>query len=208
MGYRPPFPAGWAAATDLVDTDEARYLTAAGLYLLLDGNDPPSRDSRMLDAGTGVPWLAADEVYGQDPVLRDLCEERGVGYVLGVACSFPLTLPSRRADARGRGPGDGPRAGLDDHLMRCRFQGRPPLRLGVDRGRGPPAAPADPPQPARPRPRRLLLVLRARRPPGPPGSWSRSAAEGGPSRKTTNSGKTSSATTTPRSASTARSCGT
>lgn len=26
--------------------------------------------------------------------MRDLCEERGVGYVLGVACSFRVTLPS------------------------------------------------------------------------------------------------------------------
>jgi len=48
----------------------------------------------MPDAGIEIPWLAADEVYGQDPGLRELCEERGVGYVLGVACSFRLTLPS------------------------------------------------------------------------------------------------------------------
>jgi SRSO17 transposase len=33
-------------------------------------------------------------VYGQDPGLRELCEERGVGYVLGVPCSFRVTLPS------------------------------------------------------------------------------------------------------------------
>lgn len=50
--------------------------------------------AEMLDAGIEVPWLAADEVYGQDPGLRDLCEEHGVGYVLGVPCSFRVTLPS------------------------------------------------------------------------------------------------------------------
>jgi SRSO17 transposase len=50
--------------------------------------------AEMLDAGIQVPWLAADEVYGQDPGLREVCEERGAGYVLGVACSFRVTLPS------------------------------------------------------------------------------------------------------------------
>ena len=43
--------------------------------------------AETLDAGIEVPWTAADEVYGQDPGLRDLCEERGVGYVPGVPCS-------------------------------------------------------------------------------------------------------------------------
>src|ERR1039457_1554016 len=50
--------------------------------------------AETLGAGIEVPWVAADEVYGQDPGLRELCEERGVGYVLGVACSFRVTLPS------------------------------------------------------------------------------------------------------------------
>ena len=50
--------------------------------------------AEKLDAGIEVPWAAADEVYGQDPGLRELCEEPGAGYVPGVACSFHLTLPS------------------------------------------------------------------------------------------------------------------
>src|SRR6266571_8824073 len=50
--------------------------------------------AETLDAGIEVPWAAADEVYGQDPELRKLCEERGAGYVFGVACSFYVTLPS------------------------------------------------------------------------------------------------------------------
>ncbi len=50
--------------------------------------------AEMLDAGIEIPWVAADEVYGQDPGLRELCEERGAGYVLGVPCSFRVTLPS------------------------------------------------------------------------------------------------------------------
>jgi hypothetical protein len=34
MGYRPPFPADWASAEELVLTDEARYLAEADLYVL------------------------------------------------------------------------------------------------------------------------------------------------------------------------------
>ena len=50
--------------------------------------------AEMLDAGIDIPWVAADEVYGQDPGLRKLCEDRGTGYVLGVPRSFRVTLPS------------------------------------------------------------------------------------------------------------------
>ena len=50
--------------------------------------------AETLDAGIEIPWAAPDEVYGQDPGLRELCEERGVGYVFGVACSFRVTLSS------------------------------------------------------------------------------------------------------------------
>ncbi|MGH3997353.1 MAG: transposase [Pseudonocardiaceae bacterium] len=42
------------------------------------------------------PWVTADEVYGRDPAVRAFCEDRGVGYVLGVPCSFTLTLTSGR----------------------------------------------------------------------------------------------------------------
>jgi SRSO17 transposase len=47
---------------------------------------------------TGVlpPWVTGDEVYGRDGHLRRFCEDRAVGYVLGVACSFHLRLPSGR----------------------------------------------------------------------------------------------------------------
>ena len=32
-------------------------------------------------------WVAGDEVYGTDPKLRKTLEDRGVGYVLAVACT-------------------------------------------------------------------------------------------------------------------------
>jgi SRSO17 transposase len=48
-------------------------------------------------AGVLPPWVAADEVYGRDPALRGFCEDRGVGYVLGVPCSFAIRLTCGRS---------------------------------------------------------------------------------------------------------------
>src|SRR6266498_532154 len=49
-----------------------------------------------------VDWCTADAVYGRDRGLRESCEQRGIGYSLGVPCSFRVKLPSgttMRADA-------------------------------------------------------------------------------------------------------------
>ena len=79
---------------------------------------------RVLDAGTPAAWVAADEVYGQDPQLRDELARRGLGYVLAVAKSHPVTtgtsvrpagelarrLPARAWQRLSAGPGaKGPR---------------------------------------------------------------------------------------------------
>jgi SRSO17 transposase len=56
----------------------------------------------VLDAGVRVHWCTADAVYGRDRGLRQACEQRGIGYSLGVPCSFQVRLPSGstlRADA-------------------------------------------------------------------------------------------------------------
>jgi SRSO17 transposase len=45
--------------------------------------------TRALDAGVPAAWVAGDEVYGGDPGLRETLEDRGIGYVLAVACSHP-----------------------------------------------------------------------------------------------------------------------
>ena len=37
-------------------------------------------------------WVTGDEVYGNNPTLRAWCEQYQVGYVLGVPCSFTVTL--------------------------------------------------------------------------------------------------------------------
>jgi SRSO17 transposase len=46
--------------------------------------------TRALDAGVPATWVAGDEVYGADPGLRETLEDRGIGYVLAVACSHPV----------------------------------------------------------------------------------------------------------------------
>ncbi|MFF7656751.1 IS701 family transposase [Streptomyces sp. NPDC007983] len=56
---------------------------------------------RFVDAGHHVGWVAGDEVYGGNPKLRTALEDRGVGYVLAVACSHEVTTGAGklRADA-------------------------------------------------------------------------------------------------------------
>ncbi|MET8957810.1 IS701 family transposase [Streptomyces sp. NPDC004393] len=56
---------------------------------------------RFLDAGHRVGWVTGDEVYGGNPKLRSALEERGVGYVLAVACSHEVAASAGkfRADA-------------------------------------------------------------------------------------------------------------
>ncbi|WP_274536492.1 IS701 family transposase [Pseudofrankia sp. BMG5.36] len=41
--------------------------------------------TRALDADVTATWIAADEVYGNDPALRKELAHRGLGYVLAVA---------------------------------------------------------------------------------------------------------------------------
>ena len=50
--------------------------------------------TRALDAGTPAGWVAADEVYGQDPQLRAELARRGLGYVLAIRKSDPVLTPA------------------------------------------------------------------------------------------------------------------
>ena len=72
---------------------------------------------RALDAGTPAGWVAADEVYGQDPQLRAELARRGLGYVLAIR---KATRSPRRPGRSRRaswpsgcppGPGSGSRPG-------------------------------------------------------------------------------------------------
>jgi SRSO17 transposase len=50
--------------------------------------------TRALDAGTPAAWVTADEVYGQDPVLRDELARRGLGYVLAIPKRHLISTPA------------------------------------------------------------------------------------------------------------------
>nr|WP_307711404.1 IS701 family transposase [Streptomyces sp. V4I23] len=53
-----------------------------------------------LDAGLTASWVTGDEAYGQDPHLRARLEERGIGYVLAVACSARVRINHGRTPVR------------------------------------------------------------------------------------------------------------
>ena len=59
---------------------------------------------RAVQAGVPFAWVAADEVYGQNPGLRDWLEQEQIGYVMAVPCSELITVAAgrRRADALAR----------------------------------------------------------------------------------------------------------
>jgi SRSO17 transposase len=65
---------------------------------------------RVIAAGVPFGWLAADEVYGQNPGLRDWLEEQRIRYVMAVPCSEPVTTAAgkiRADELAARVPGDG-----------------------------------------------------------------------------------------------------
>jgi len=56
---------------------------------------------RAVEAGVPFSWVAADEVYGQNPGLREWLEKRQIGYVMAVPCSEMISTAAGRdrADA-------------------------------------------------------------------------------------------------------------
>ncbi|MCG5446144.1 IS701 family transposase [Micromonospora sp. NIE79] len=60
--------------------------------------------TRALDSGVLARWAAGDEVYGGNPALRTVLEQRNVGYVLAVACDHQIATKAGklRADALAR----------------------------------------------------------------------------------------------------------
>ncbi|MCE7004284.1 IS701 family transposase [Kibdelosporangium philippinense] len=66
--------------------------------------------ARLLDAGVTVGWFTADELYGDNPALRNWLAEQAVNYVLAVSCDHLLTTPTGpvRADVlTGQAPARG-----------------------------------------------------------------------------------------------------
>ncbi len=75
-------------------TTDAERRTRAGVPDDIDFATKPALARQMitraLDAGVTASWVAGDEVYGGNPYLRTELEDRGVGYVLAVACSHQV----------------------------------------------------------------------------------------------------------------------
>jgi SRSO17 transposase len=73
---------------------------AAGVPDEVEFKTKPQLAVEMLTGLTGAggcpPWCAGDEVDGRDTKLRAFLEGQGIGYVLGVPCSFRITVPSGR----------------------------------------------------------------------------------------------------------------
>jgi SRSO17 transposase len=85
-------------------TQDQDRRAAAGIPAEVEFATKPALAQRMilaaLDAGVPATFVAGDEVYGADPTLRAALEERRVGYVMAVACSHRIPVPtgSVRAD--------------------------------------------------------------------------------------------------------------
>ncbi|MET8957711.1 IS701 family transposase [Streptomyces sp. NPDC004533] len=84
---------------------DAARCRAAGIPDTVGFATKPALAARMigraLDAGVPASWVAGDEVYGGNSLLRTALEEREVGYVLAVACDHQITTHAGkfRADA-------------------------------------------------------------------------------------------------------------
>jgi SRSO17 transposase len=53
-----------------------------------------------LDAGMPAGWVAADEVYGNDPAFRAGVQSRGVGYVLAISCDHRVPIDGGKVRIR------------------------------------------------------------------------------------------------------------
>ena len=63
-----------------------------------------------LDGGITAGWVAADEVYGNDPAFRARLRSRGVGFVLAVSCDHRVPIDGGPVRVRATGsPPIGPR---------------------------------------------------------------------------------------------------
>jgi SRSO17 transposase len=83
-------------------TEDPRRCGAAGVPEDIEFATKPKLAQEMilaaLDAGVLASWVAGDEVYGADSALRSACRDKGVGYVLAVACNHHIATAGCRVD--------------------------------------------------------------------------------------------------------------
>jgi SRSO17 transposase len=86
-------------------TDDQQRCAAAGVPAEIGFATKPALATTMLiravEAGVPAGWVAGDEVYGADPILRATVRELGLGYVLQVAANrrVPTHGGPQRVDA-------------------------------------------------------------------------------------------------------------
>jgi SRSO17 transposase len=90
IGARLYLPADWAGDRERRRAagvpDDLAFKTKPQLAIEMAGE--------IIAEGSCPPWVTGDEVYGRDAKLRSFLEARRTGYVLGVPCSFRVTLPA------------------------------------------------------------------------------------------------------------------
>lgn len=88
VGLRLYLPVEWA--------DDQHRRARAGVPEHVDFATKPQLAVQIMaelhTAGRLPSWITGDEVYGNNPSVRGWCQRQQVGYVLGVPCSFTLTL--------------------------------------------------------------------------------------------------------------------
>ncbi len=108
MGYQPPFPSDWAAATEMVLADEARYLSQADLYILTPqmcdvviaaAQSLTARDLELL-SDDDLPSLTGLVVLPRPVIVRtvggDLADDRAFTW------RFPATVRTSPGRSRRR----------------------------------------------------------------------------------------------------------
>ncbi len=117
-------------------TEDPDRCTAAGIPANIGFATKPALATTMItraiQAGAPAAWVAGDEVYGADPILRRTVREHGLGYVLQIAANrrvhtgagpmrvdaLPALLPTRAWQRYSCGPGRGhhrPCSGVPAH---------------------------------------------------------------------------------------------
>ena len=85
-------------------TDDRARCAAAGVPAEVGFATKPQLAGDMichaLDGGVAVGWVAADEVYGNDPAFRARLRSRGVGFVLAVSCDHRVPIDTGKVRLR------------------------------------------------------------------------------------------------------------
>jgi SRSO17 transposase len=85
-------------------TEDPARCAAAGVPAEVGFATKPQLAAEMigaaLDGGVDVGWVAADEVYGNDPAFRARLRSRGVGFVLAVSCDHRVAIDGGKVRLR------------------------------------------------------------------------------------------------------------